>query len=72
MKRHDRIIEAFEKNQRSNRGKWYWHVKGGNGHIITHSEVYNTKYHCMEMAEQELKIYRAAGLRVKFKFVKIG
>lgn len=62
-KRYQRIVELIEKRQKSNRGKWYWHVKAGNGKILFGSETFNTKYHCKRQAVEECRIYNKAKVK---------
>ena len=67
MSKYERLVELVEKKQKSNRGKWHWRCKDGNGRILFSSETFNTKFHCQRQAMKEYLIYLKAKVKAVYK-----
>jgi len=71
-KRNERIVELVEKRQKSNRGKWHWRCKAGNGRILFSSETFNTKFHCKRMALELAVVFSKAKVKGVYREKYIG
>jgi len=71
-KRVSRIVELVEKRQKSNKGKWHWRCKAGNGRILFHSETFNTKFHCKRMAQDLCVVYSKAKVKGIYREKVVG